>query len=282
METPFDDEATASIPPPLPPGLDVAVLAVIDSRHRQHVGRTTWQAMDDYAALLTERTPLRGLAMPITTADPHIITERIAELPDQVAAVLLIGLGSTDAARTQAMVATKRPGPLITSVDEVLTAVIAAATTTTLHNLGIEPRRGTVGIIGAHRTPLLTAVLWALDVATVRTYDDNELPRRDFRPVSADQDVLVDLTGHGSSWTAPPRTIRVPHDPFRIVGLALPGLLCALCGHRATVLTPETLAAAASAIPLLTPPGRALPDLDDPHLVQVVARNVSRALLPDQ
>ncbi|MFC9964468.1 hypothetical protein ACFVH4_09510 [Nocardia ignorata] len=282
MPTPSDDSGYASAPPALPAGLDVAVVAVADSRHSRSAGRNAWRAMDDYAALLTERTPMRGLAIPLTTTDPHTVAERIVELPSRVAAVLLIGLGSTEVARTHALVAMQRASLLITSEDEVLAAAIAAATTMTLHNLGITPEHSAVGIIGAHRAPLLATVLRELDVATVRTYQDYELPGHDPRPVSADHDVMVDLTGTGSAWTAPPRTILVPKDPFRIVALALPGLLCALCGHRAVVLTPPVLAAAAWAIPLLTPPGRALPELHDPHLVQVVARNVSRVLFPDQ
>jgi hypothetical protein len=63
--------------------------------------RACWAAMENYAALITSRTPMRALPLPLTQNEPATVAARISQLPSRVAAVFLIGLDPSGAAHVQ-------------------------------------------------------------------------------------------------------------------------------------------------------------------------------------
>ncbi|ANS28881.1 hypothetical protein R1CP_21015 [Rhodococcus opacus] len=229
-------------------GISIAVVAVSTTRSGTAGSARTrppWVAMEDYAALIRERTPMRPLCLPVTTSEPHILTER---------------------------------GPVILTELDVLTAAVAAATITTLRRRSVPPRAGRVVITGASWAPLLAPVLIASGVGDLSSWHERDAEAFPLRRLMEHNDVLVDLAGCAPDGAAPGRTVVVPADGFVYGALVLPGLLAALCGHQVRTVTVEVVAACVRALALITPADRMLPSVDDRLLVSAVARHVSRAL----
>ncbi|MDF3306816.1 hypothetical protein P3H15_17480 [Rhodococcus sp. T2V] len=274
----------ASGPPdgggPVLTGISVAVVAVSTTGSRTAGSartRSPWVAMEDYAALIRERTPIRPLCVPVTTPDPHVLTERILGLPARVSAVLVVGLGHRESAAV-ARAVTERGGPVVLTELDVLTAAVAAATITTLRRRGVPPRAGRVVITGASWAPLLAPVLIASGVGDLSSWHERDAEAFPLRRLMEHNDVLVDLAGCAPDGAAVGRTVAVPADGFVYGALVLPGLLAALCGHGVRTVTVEVVAACVRALALITPADQMLPSLDDRRLVSAIARHVSRAL----
>ncbi len=233
--------------------------------------------MEDYAALLTARTAMRASAVPLTDTRPNMIAARIAELPERLAAVLLVGLPALESAAVQSITAANAGRSVISETD-VFTATVAAAAVMALRGKGIRPRTGRLAVIVAERAPRLRTVLLECGAATVTEWDGHTTFGPKVRRLMVDHDIVIDLTGQDSIWAVPSRTVSAPADPYRFAALAVPGVLSALCGHGAAWVSIDALAAAARALALITPVGCALPDPRDPRLVPAVARHVSRIL----
>jgi len=90
--------------------------------------------------------------------------------------------------------------------------------------------------------------------------------------------VLIDLATSAPHNAAPGRTLALPDEPFDYGALVLPGLVSAVCGHAATNVSIDMLAACARALTLVTHSGRVLPDLNDRLLVPAIARQLSKTL----
>ncbi|AWK76024.1 hypothetical protein CBI38_31055 (plasmid) [Rhodococcus oxybenzonivorans] len=275
----------ASGPPDRPAmaltGIAVAVLAVSATRSPSTTGsartRTPWAAMEDYAALIRDRTPMRALSVPVTTDDPHVLTERILGLPTGVSAVFVIGLRHRESAAVAREV-TERGGPVVLTELDVLTAAVAAATITTLRRRSVPPRAGRVVITGASWAPLLAPVLIASGVGDLSSWHERDAEAFPLRRLMDHNDVLIDLAGCAPEGAAVGRTVTVPTDTFPYGALVLPGLLAALCGHEVRTLTVEAVAACVRALALITPADQMLPSAGDRRLVSAIARHVSRAL----
>ncbi|AII10758.1 hypothetical protein [Rhodococcus opacus] len=278
----------ASGPPsdggPVLTGISVAVVAVstAGSKHAEHTAgsartRPPWVAMEDYAALIRENTPMRALCLPVTTGDPHVLAERILGLPTGVSAVFVVGLGHRESASVAREV-TERGGPVVLTELDVLTAAVAAATITTLRRRSVPPRAGRVVVTGASWAPLLAPVLIASGVGDLSSWYERDAEAFPLRRLMEHNDVLVDLAGCAPEGAAPGRTVAVPADGFVYGALVLPGLLAALCGHGVRTLTVEVVAACVRALALITPADQVLPSAGDRLLVSAVARHVSRAL----
>ncbi|PBC51741.1 hypothetical protein [Rhodococcus sp. ACPA1] len=261
-------------------GIAVAVLAVSATRSPSTGAmrtRTPWAAMEDYAALIREQTPMRALCVPVTTGDPHVLTERILGLPKGVSAVFVVGMGHRESAAVQREV-TERGGPVILTELDVLTAAAAAATITTLRRRSVPPRAGRVVITGASWAPLLAPVLIASGVGDLSSWHERDAEAFPLRRLMEHNDVLIDLAGCAPDGAAPGRTVTVPADGFAYGALVLPGLLAALCGHEVRTLSVEVMSACVRALALITPADQMLPSVDDRLLVSAIARHVSRAL----
>jgi len=266
---------------PVLTGISVAVVAVSTTGSGTAGSARTrppWVAMEDYAALIRQRTPMRALCLPVTTGDhPHVLTERILGLPTGLSAVFVVGLGHRESAAVAREV-TERGGPVVLTELDVLTAAVAAATITTLRRRSVPPRAGRVVITGASWAPLLAPVLIASGVGDLSSWHERDAEAFPLRRLMEHNDVLVDLSGCAPDGAAPGRTVVVPADGFAYGALVLPGLLAALCGHQVRTVTVEVMAACVRALALITPAARMLPSVDDRLLVSAVARHVSRAL----
>ena len=239
--------------------------------------RACWAVMENYAALITEATPMRALPLPLTQNEPAAVAARISQLPSRVAAVFLIGLDPSGAAHVQRAVAAAG-GPAVISELDVVTAAIGAAAASFLRSRDITLRRGRVVVTGAEAAPRLGPLLVALgagSMTTWRPYDaqDYPLPR-----MMAHNDLLIDLADAAPASAAPWRTLRMPSDPYDYGALVIPGLLRGLCRHQPTSVTIEVLAACSRALALVTAADEILPDIDERLLTPAVARHVHRAL----
>ncbi|MBO8150818.1 hypothetical protein HYG77_36470 (plasmid) [Rhodococcus sp. ZPP] len=261
-------------------GISVAVVAVSTSRSRTSGSartRTPWVAMEDYAALIRERTPMRALHLPLTTGDPHVVADRVIGLGTGVSAVFVVGLGPVDSAAVAREVI-DRGGPLVTSELDVLTVAVAAATITLLRRRGVPPRAGRVVITNSPWAPLLAPVLMASGVGDLSSWHEGDAEAFPLRRLMEHNDVLVDLAGCAPEGAAPGRTVAIPADAFTYGALVLPGLLSAVCGHGVPALTVDVVAACVRALALITPVDRELPALDDRLLVSAVARHAGRTI----
>lgn len=262
------------------PDIDVAVVGVCAARTRTAPSartRTPWTAMEDYAALVRARTPIRPLRLPLTTGAPREVADRIAGLPHRVSAAFLTGLGWADSLTVQRAVA-ERGGPLVITETDLLTVTLVASTITTLRHRRVPPRTGRVVIAGVNPAPLLAPVLMASGVGNLSSWHERDAQALPLRRVMEHHDVLIDLGGSADDQVAPSRTVRPPDDPFTDGALVLPGLLSAVCGHGALGLTVDVIAACVRALALITPVDRVLPALDDRLLVSAVARHAGRTL----
>lgn len=249
--------------------MTMAVVAVWDNRGRGYrTCRSCWAAMEDYTALLSDRTAVRARDVPMSGGRPYPVAARIDELPGRMIAVFLSGLGAAESAAVQSINAANA-GRLVVSETDSLTAAVAAAAVTALRGKGIPPRRGRLAVLGAERAPRLEAVLLECGAGSVTSRHGSEFDGPTVRRLTVEHDVVVNLTGRDSMWLIPTRTVSVPAHPFDFAALALPGLLAALCGHGAAHVDVDALAAAACAIALITPVGRILPELHDPRLGRV-------------
>ena len=261
-------------------GIDIGVIGIAGTRKRPSThgsDRSSWSAMEDYADLIGDRTPLRALRLPLSRSDPHSVAARISALPSRVSAVFVVGLGRGDAATVKRAVV-EHGGPLVITELDVVTAALAAAALTTLRSLGIAPGRGRVVIAGPESAPDLGPALVGSGVAMITNWHDRDAQGYSLQRLTDTNDVLVDLRGNTSDAKGSGRTLLYPAEPFVYGGLVLPGILSAVCGHGVGNLTVDMLAAAARAIALVNPAERVLPALNEPLLVQAVARHVATVL----
>ncbi|MFD7844904.1 hypothetical protein ACFV4K_18460 [Nocardia sp. NPDC059764] len=254
-----------------------AAVVAVWGRRTNRTNSSCWVAMEDYAALLADRTVLHTAVVPLTTGRPYSIAARIAKLPRHITTVFLIGPNAMESAAVQSITAASS-GRLVISETDALTATVAAAAVTALRAKRIPPRHGRLAVIGADRAPHLEAVLLRCGAAAVTARHGDTRGGPDIRKLFVDHDITVDLTETDVMWKVPGRTFSVPADSYHFAALALPGLLGALSGHGGARVTVDALAAAARALALVTPVGRTLPDVRDHRLDPTVAQHVSKVL----
>ena len=266
-------------------GIDVGVLGVAAPQTRtysqgtcaQGLDRVAWTAMEDYAALVRDRTPIRAGCLPLARAGADTVAARIAGLPSGVSAVFVVGMGPSESASVQLRVASLK-GPLVISELDVVTAAVGAAAISTLRCRGVAPRRGRIVVTDSEVMPRLGRLLLASGAGMLTTWDERDAQEYPLRAVMGHNDLLIDLAGTVPDTAAPGRTLTLPRELFDYGALVLPGLLSGLCRRNGLSLTIDVLAACARALALITPPDRILPALGEPLLVRAVAREVARAL----
>jgi hypothetical protein len=246
-------------------GVDVGVIGVATTRtvDPPYPPRSSWLAMEDYVALIDDRTPMHALPLPLSRGDVGTVASAITGHPARLSAALVIGLGASESAGVQRGVA-DNAGPLV--IAEML------------RSRGVKRERARVVMTGAESAPLLGPILIACGIGDLTHWHDRDAPDYPLTRLMQHNDVLIAPRAVASMRVAPDRTLTIPHDPFGVGGLVLPGLLGALCGHGVAVLDIEHLAAAAQAVAHLTPTGQVLPELNDPRLVSTIAHHVSQTL----
>ena len=133
-------------------------------------------------------------------------------------------------------------------------------------------------ITGRESTPLLGLILIACGIGELTNWRLGDAEAYPLRRLKEHNDIVILPNAAAPMPVALDRTLTIPHDPFKLGGLVLPGLLDALCGHRVAALDVEHLAAAAQAVALITPSGQVLPEMNEPLLVGTIARHVSQTI----
>jgi hypothetical protein len=254
--------------------MEVGVIGVASTRTQPCA---EWTAMDDYAGLISDRTPLRAVRLPLPHTDARNLVSRITNLPWPVSAVFVVGLGSSESATVQRRVA-DHGGPLVITELDLITVALAAAAMGTLRDLGIGSRKGRIVVTNAERAPRLGPTILAACGGSVTGWRERDAAAYPLCRVMFHNDVLIDLAGITPHSVAPRRILTLPSTGFDYGKLVLPGLLSALCGRGETHLTLDTLACCARALALVTPSGDVLPDLDQRLLIPAITRRVARTL----
>lgn len=256
------------------PGPEVAVIAVAADQSRPC---PAWTAMEDYADLISTRTPIRTMSVALPRADARTVVARITNLPAPVATAFVIGLGPSDSANVQRSVAA-HGGPLVVTELDLVTVALAAAATGALRRNGILPRDGRIVVAEPERAPRLGPILLAASGASATSWHERDAAAYPLRRVMCCNDVLVDLAGTAARSVAPGRIVTLPPTPFDYGALVLPGLLRAIATRGEATLTLDVLASCARALALLTLTGQVLPDLSQRLLIPAVTRHVARTL----
>jgi len=233
--------------------------------------------MEDYAALIEDRTPLRPARLPLPGGDVRTVSDRIIGVSSSAPVMFVVGLGSSESATVQRLVA-DYGGPLVITELDVVTVALAAAALATLRGHRIGVQRGGIVVTDIEAAPRLGPILFAVSGRSVTGWHERDASAHPLgRVVSAD-DVLIDLAGTAPPGIASRRTLNLPTVLFDYGALVLPGLISALCRSGKAALTLDVLASCARAVALLTSADGVLPDLSHRLLTAAVARQVSRTL----
>jgi hypothetical protein len=255
-------------------GVEVGVIGVAATRTQPC---SEWTAMDDYAGLISDHTPLRAVRLPLPHTDARSLVSRITNLPQPVSSVFVVGLGSSESATVERRVA-DHGGPLVITELDLITVALAAAAMGTLRDLGIGPRKGRIVVTNAECAPRLGPTILAAYGGAVTGWRERDAAAYPLCRVMFHNDVLIDLAGTTPRSVAPGRILTTPSSWFDYGKLVLPGLLSALCGWGETRLTLDTLACCARALALVTPLGDVLPSFDQRLLIPAITRQITRTL----
>jgi hypothetical protein len=260
-------------------GVDVGVIGVAAVRTNDppHPPRSSWLAMEDYVALIEDRTPMRAVPMPLSTGNLSTVVSAITGLRARLSAALVVGLSAAECAAVQRRVA-DAGGPLVIAHIDAVTAALAAAVMTILRSRGVKRQRARVVLTDTESLPLLGPTLIACGISELTHWHHRDAQDYPLSRLMGHNDVLVDPKLAAFVPRAWDRTVSIPHDPFEFGALVVPGLLAGLCGRGVAALDVEHLLAAAHVLALLTPPGQLLPELDEPLLVTTIARHISQTL----
>lgn len=258
----------------LVPGAEVALIGVAADRSRPSAA---WTAIDDYADLLSTRTPIRTMRIALPRADARAVVARISHLPASVATVFVVGLGPSDSTNVQRCVAA-RGGPLVVFELDLVTVALAAAATGTLRRNGIPPRHGRIVVAEPERAPRLGPILLAASGASTTSWYERDAAAYPLRRVMSCNDILIDLAGTAPRNVAPGRIVTLPSTPFAYGALALPGLLSAVSRRGQAIPTLDVLASCTRALTLLTSTNQVLPELSQRLLIPAVTRHAARAM----
>ncbi|WP_301121315.1 hypothetical protein [Mycolicibacterium fortuitum] len=259
-------------------GVHVGVIGVAAPRTLDlpYPARSSWLAMEDYVALLDDRTPMYGIGIPVSVADPAAVASAITSYPWPLSAVFVVGLAESGLAEVARLV-TDPHGPLVLGEADVVAVASAAAVLSVLGAQALAPPDARV-VVGGDTPRFLGPLLIACGIGELTTWRPRDAHAYPLARLMTHNDVLITAHSHTPVPPGPARTVAVPADPFEFGALVVPGLLSALCGHGVTTVDTGHLAAAARAVAALAPEGQMLPELNDPRLVGTIARQVSEVI----
>ncbi|AHH98816.1 hypothetical protein GCM10010174_66670 [Kutzneria viridogrisea] len=170
--------------------------------------------------------------------------------------------------------------PVVTDQDTTAIA-LTAAVLTAVTRADRTPSASTVVIAGTERMPGLCALLIAVGVGDIVSWNKADAHAFPLYHVARGADAVVDLLG-GTRELAEVaehsrRTVIAPDNPASHL-LALPGLLTALVQTPEPVLDVALYRVCALALAASTPPGRLLPDLTDPAVTDNIAHAATHTL----
>ncbi|MGO9551649.1 hypothetical protein [Mycobacterium sp.] len=260
-------------------GVDVGVIGVAATAtvDPPHPPRSSWLAVQDYVALLSDRTPMHAVALPLSPGDVGAVGSAITGHRTRLSAAFVVGLGAPESAAVQRWVA-EAAGQLVIAEIDVVTAAQAGAVMAMLRSRGVQHQRARVAMAGAESAPLLGPILIACGIGELTSWHPRDAQHYPLNRLMEHNDIVICPKAAAPMLVAWDRPVTIPHDPFDFGALVLPGLLGALCGHGVGELDVLHLAAAAHAVALVTPSLHVLPELNDPRLVSAIAHHVSQTL----
>jgi len=258
----------------------VAVVGVTHSSRRSPRGRVAgevWNAMEDYARCLQERTSLRVSRLPLIDCTEPAVVDRICSLGNDIGIVLVVGMSPQNCAALVRRVA-DRGGPVVVTEIDLTTIALAASVMSALARQGVIGRRGRVVIAHPERAPSLGPLLAECGVGSITSWNQHDAQDFSLQRLIAHNDLLVDLSSLALVDGESERTVGIGSDPVVDASLALPGLLESLSRHAKHRFGVPIMASSVQALVLLTPAGRLLPDSAESLLTAAVSRYVDRAL----
>lgn len=262
-------------------GIDVAVVGVATrpGPDPQHRPRSSWLAIEDYVALLDDRTTLRAFALPLPTGDANSVRSAVTHTPRPWSAVFVVGATASELTEITRYLS-DAAGLLVIGEAAMVAAAAAAAALSVLRRQSVTPPRARVVVVNDSDTSaFLCPLLIRCGIGELTTWHPRDAQDYPLHRLMTHNHLLIapHPTASAPSTAAYP-TIMIPWDPFEFGALALPGTLSALCGHAVTTLDTDHLAAAATAIAATTPAGQLLPELSEPRLIGTIADHLSRVI----
>ena len=103
-------------------GVDVGVIGVAATGtvDPTYPPRSSWLAVQDYVALLSDRTPMHAVALPLSPGDVGAVALAITGHRTRLSAAFVVGLGAPESAAVQ-----RRVAELLAVARAILTGVVA-------------------------------------------------------------------------------------------------------------------------------------------------------------
>jgi len=233
--------------------------------------------VDEDAAVIHELTGLPVRAVPLTACDADDLAAQIRVLALDAGAIFLTRT-DPDRARSAQHALHEAGGPSVLTDADTTTITVTAVLLTTIARAGREPAASRVVIAGAAALPELCPLLIATGIGDISSWHDSDAHAFPLHLLTRHATAVIDLLGAttqpagwvpGGHWSS----VLTPDDPgYRL--LPAPGLLAALVHYPDATLDLDVFRACALALTAATPPGKPVPEIDDPHLTEMIASAV--------
>jgi malate dehydrogenase (oxaloacetate-decarboxylating) len=237
--------------------------------------------LEDDAAGLSVRAGVPVWAAPLAARDAEDLATQLRGLPSDTGAIFLT---HTDPARARAVQqAVQEAGgpPVLTDADTTMIS-LTAALLTTIARAGREPATSRVVVAGASTLPGLCPLLIVSGVRDISSWNASDAHAFPLYHLVHHATAVIDLLGAttkpsgwtpGDSWSS----VVSPDDPgYRL--LPAPGLFAGLVRYPGAALDLDVFRMCALTLTAATPSGELVPEMDDPHLTEVISSAVLRVL----
>lgn len=237
--------------------------------------------LEDDAAGLHVRAGVPVRAAPLSARDTEGLAAQLRGLPTDTGAIFLTHTDPARARAAQRAVHEAGGPPVLTDADTT-TVTLTAALLATVARAGREPATSRVVIAGADALPELCPLLIATGVGDISSWNASDGRAFPLHHLARHANAVIDLLGAtapAAGWVPGDRWSNVisPDDPgYRL--LPAPGLFAALAHYPDATVDLDVLRACAMAMTAATPPGRPVPEMDDPHLTEAIVSAVFRVL----
>lgn len=237
--------------------------------------------LEDDAAGIHARAGVPVWAAPVSARDAEDLTAHLLGLSADTGVIFLT---HTDPARSRAAQrAVHEASARVVLTDADVTAItLTAALLTAVAHAGHTPATSRVVIAGSATLPELCPLLMAVGIGDISSWNASDAHTFPLHHLARHATAMIDLLGataQPGGWVPGDHRSAVisPADPsYRL--LPTPGLLAALVRHRDAMPDLDVFRACALALAAATPPGRLVPDIDDPHLAETIAAAVKLVL----
>lgn len=237
--------------------------------------------LEDDAAGIHIRTGVPVQARPMAARDAEDLTAQLLDLPADSAVIFLTHTDPDRARATRSAVHQASPRAVLTDADATAISLTAGLLTAIAHT-GRTPATSQVVIAGSARMPELCPLLMAVGVGDISSWNASDAHAFPLHHLARHATAMIDLLGATAlpgGWAPGDHRSAVlsPTDPtYRL--LPTLGLIAALVRHRDARPDINMFRSCALSLAAVTPPGRLVPDVNDPHLADTVASAVARTV----